>query len=297
MAGRTRGRISPARPTRDRRHRRHRGPQGGRRVAEPEVHVAVHGQRDQGLQLVGLEPGRSEERQPRRQLGTGGVRAQVGPAGGQPLCGARNAEQGTEPSERLRLPRPLRGQRGTPARRRRRRQPGGDHGRPGTMRSGRTARPGGGRWRNGGCPGAGSSRGRPRRLTTVEVDSTAAPPRPRRGTRRRRRAAATRLGGPATGRCGRVDRGALRQRGRDQPPRRREVDAGADAVAVGSGSAAEPVGEGLGQPPLDASGRDPDDLGRERVGQRPAQQVGEARDQLVAVDGPVQVQSQWRAQP
>ncbi len=50
------------------------------------------------------------------------------------------------------------------------------------------------------------------------------------------------------------------------------------------------MGQPLGHPPLDASGRYGDDLYRERVAQRLPQQIGEPANQAVGALGTVDVQ-------
>ena len=75
----------------------------------------------------------------------------------------------------------------------------------------------------------------------------------------------------------------------DQRVGRHEVDARAHAVAA-PGPDAEPVGEPLGQPALDAARRHHHDLAGERIGQRGDQQVRQAVGERVGALGGVEVQ-------
>ena len=75
----------------------------------------------------------------------------------------------------------------------------------------------------------------------------------------------------------------------DQRPRVQEPDARADPV-VASRTDAEPVGQPLGQPALDAPGRDDDDLLGERVVERLGEEVGQRLRQQVGARSPVQVE-------
>ena len=167
--------------------------------------------------------------------------------------------------------------------RRRRRPPRRGPSPAGAARSGRTGRRGGGRVakrRRGGC---------------------------RRGARRgsaataRRATSSTTSSSGQTARSGshgsvRVDAGRGRHRVADQPPRRREVDVRAHAVAA-AGRGAEAGRHPLRQPALHPARGDGDDLARERVGQRIGQQRAQRLDQAVGAFGSVDVQISRRNDP
>ena len=88
-----------------------------------------------------------------------------------------------------------------------------------------------------------------------------------------------------------------RHRVADEPPRRREVDVRAHAVAPPL-PGAEPIRHPLREPALHPARRHGDDLGRERVGQRVGQQRAKRLDEAVGPLGSMDVkhvgESAWR---
>jgi hypothetical protein len=86
--------------------------------------------------------------------------------------------------------------------------------------------------------------------------------------------------------CLPVDAGGGGDGTADQPSREREVDVGAHAVGPPRRHA-EPGGEPLCQPPLDAPGRDRDHFCLERVGEAGAEHVPQVGDQRVGAFGAV----------
>ena len=89
-----------------------------------------------------------------------------------------------------------------------------------------------------------------------------------------------------------------RDRVADEPPRRREVDVRAHAVAPPV-PGPEPIRHPLREPALHPARRHGDDLGRERVGQRVGEQRAKRLDQAVGPFSSMDVkhvgESAWRA--
>jgi hypothetical protein len=75
----------------------------------------------------------------------------------------------------------------------------------------------------------------------------------------------------------------------DQGPGKRKIDIGTYSVPSGGGRA-KPVGQPLGEPPLDTAGGDGNDLGHHGIGQRLGEQVAEHPDQLIGALRSVHVQ-------
>ncbi len=192
-------------------------PEHVRGVRQPEVHVAVLGERVEHLQLLGGQPGRPEDRQPCRQLDDPRLATQPCARRLEPLRRAVRPDLGADPSPELGLPGEVvveRSDRGRPCPVRR---PSRAAWPVAARRTRRTARRASGPWRPGGpgpddCPagrraGRGAARGwrttprcrtaRPRRAAPT---SAGARPTGRRGGRRRcRRSAPRRPPGPGRG--------------------------------------------------------------------------------------------------
>ncbi len=161
-------------------------------MRQPQVDVAVLGERAEHRERVGVQPGRPEDADPLGQVGQRGVGAQCRALGVQPLGGA-GAEPVAQPPPQLRLPGEVGGQRVVPVGVRgpppsRAASAAGARRRSGTARRGAPRRPTGGR---------GGGRRRRARGAGRAPCTTA-----RRGCRRPPRAAAT-PGSPTGRRAGR----------------------------------------------------------------------------------------------
>ena len=271
----------------DRRQPRARGgdllPQHRRRMQEEEVHVAPRRQRAQHREPPGGQAREAEQRQPRRQRHQVRLRAQARARGLQPLGRTVDPDPRTQPPPQLGLPQRLVGQRPARAVEILAPRPRAHHLRPvqrvAIEQLGDVAH----RAQPPRAPRlvallvAGAEvRGQARqpRLAEAVLDDVEQRPHdvldePRVGVR--------------------LDARRRRHGIRDEPARRREVDVRADPVQPARADA-EPRGQALRQPALHPPRRHGDDLGRERIGERLAQQIAERLDQAVRALSAVNVQ-------
>ena len=248
----------------------------GRRLRQPEVHVAELAEGLEQLDLGDRQPGVAEERQPGRER--------------QPVPAV------AQPAQRLGVPHVGR-RRGHP------REQAGARARPAS--AGRR----GGRRRAALAPRRDERRSlhgvRREEVGEPEGDGVATVAAQLAVLVRRGRARGGWRASRTTGRrgCRRWSRAAARPAGRgptassrsrpmsrrDEDPRVEEADARAHAVATAR-AGAEAVGEALGQPALDALGRHHHDLLGERVVERLRQQLAEGVGELVGARCAVQVE-------
>jgi hypothetical protein len=241
-------------------------------MGQPQVHVAVLGERLQHGEVLGGQPGGAEQRQPFRQRDEGGIGPQRGAGRRQPLGRGRGGDALAQPPPQLGLPREVGGALARSA---------------GAVEpSGEQLRPVGGvggeevyemaRDRVAPAPpgvaDVGAQRRAPR-FPAAGVDHLQQ--RPHRPFR-------------PPGVVGRIHTGGRGDGLGDHGGRGGEGHARAHPVGP-TARRAEPVGQALRQPPLHAPRGHRDDLGRERVGGRLGQQLAEGVGQRVGPFGPVQV--------
>ncbi len=258
-------------------------PQGRRGLRQPEVHVAVPGQRAEQLDLGDGDPGVAEEREPGRQVEAGVVRLEPLDRAGVADVGRVGVDRGQHPPPQLGLPVQVVVERAAGAVGVAARAPvghergplGGVGGVEGSETDGHGVAPVAtqlGRLALAVVAEVPRERGQPR-LTQVGVD---------RGEQRPHQA------------LGVVGVVALApQQQRDQGARVEEPDAGADPVAAARADP-EPVGQPLREPPLDPLGGHHHHLVGERVVERGRQQLAEGVGELVGARSAVQVQGHRR---
>ena len=252
-------------------------PQSGGGMREPQVDVAVLGERDDDVELRGCQPGGPEQRQPVRQVYQIRLGAQPLAGSGEALGRARQADPAADLPPQLRLPAQVVGHVGVVAVR-----PGPEHRRAmgtiGVVQGGEMA--GGGQPPSGAMGERGvadAEMSRERRaplLRRALVDGLEQRPDQPVGTPR-----------IVVG----LDTSGTSQGVGDQRRRVWEPHVGAHAVLL-AGRRAEDVGQPLRDPPLDTPGRNRDDLGRERVARRLTKHLSEPVDQPVGALGPVDMQ-------
>ena len=241
----------------------------------------------QHQQVVRLEPGRAEHRDPLGQVAALGRRAQHGGRDADSLDRVGQVQLSPQSPPELGLPGPV-GRQRLPGRIDiAARGPAGDHGRaPSGVRGEQVGQmprrrpPAATAYR----VGLGRS-GRPAAVAEIAPEQTRPGLAPALVDHPQQRP-------DQAGRRPRVDlvrRPGRGDRPRDQPARRRESHPGADAVGL-FGGGAELMGQPLRQPALDPGRRHADDLGGERIGQRRAQHLAQGLDEAIGALGPMEMQ-------
>ncbi len=244
-------------------------PEGGRRVQEVQVDVAMRGDRAENLQPGGRQAREAQDREAVREVGELRLVPEALAGGGEALGRARDLEVRTQPTPQLRLPAGVVGQAGVVPR-----GPPRQHLRP--VQRVAIEEPCDVPHRAEPPPGAlevcveGAEPG----LVAVLVDHLQQRPHRTTGTPR------VLVG---------VDARRGSQRALDDPAWRRERHVGADPV-LAIGRRAEVERQPLCDPPLDALGRHGDDLGRERIRERGGEGLAEGVDEGVGAGGSVEVE-------
>ena len=263
-----------------------RRPQRGGRVRQPEVHVAVLPERAEQLDLGHRDPGVAEEREPLREVDLLGAVPHDGEHVEMTSVRRGQAHLGDEQPPQLGLPEQVlvegvTGAVGVTTRLPLAEQGGSLHG----VRREQARQPS--------CHGVPTPAPQLTLLAALAVAEVQAQrPAPRLAglrvdhleQRPDQRVRRPRVVLPGAGDL------------RDDAGRRPELHAGADTVLAAL-AVTQPVGESLAEPALDAARRHQDELLRERVGQRLAQQPGQAVDELVRARGAVEDQRHLAISP